>query len=127
TALRTGTVREDREVVAPLADLIALPAVGRDVRTRLPVDGRRLRGAPPHLASVLDARVVVVGPLDQRVEVVAAGGWSAQEALLDLVGRRPRSGVVERAAHGREVGPLQVLGAVGLAVVAGVLPRLGGV
>src|SRR3954470_20269450 len=72
TALCTGEVREVGSFVAPLTDLVALPAVGREVDPRLAVDGRRLGAAPVDLARVLDPGVVALTELDQRVEMVAA-------------------------------------------------------
>src|SRR5438128_2067274 len=53
SVLSTGSAREDGEVASPLAELVALAVVGRQVGARLAVDGRHRRATPPHLARVL--------------------------------------------------------------------------
>src|SRR5581483_3262712 len=127
-----GLVEHLRVARAPLAEVVALPAVDGAVRPRFPVDLGGAAAVPVHLTGVLgrrprawwsepdldDALVVGDGP--------PTGDGQRHQTLVDELRRRLGARHLERGRHDREERHHRVRRLVaGLAGVARVLPPVG--
>src|SRR3954447_20102789 len=96
-----------------LSELPSFPALEREVRAVVAVDGRRLGGAVPDLSGVLDPGVVVgMTECDEGVEGVTALRCRREVAVLERGHGRLDAGLLEPRSHEGEVGPVEVLGLV---------------